>query len=184
MLILSTGELAILDFIQEHLQCGFLDWLMPKITLLANSGIFWILLAVLLLLIRRYRSWGAEMAIALIACLVLGNLVLKPWIARIRPYDANPMVQLLLNPPSDYSFPSGHTYSSFAAAIVLFLHKKSWGLAALGIAAVIAFSRLYLYVHYPTDVLVGMLMGALLGYLSHLAVQKWLSVHRTRTPSH
>lgn len=180
MLFLSTGELAILDFVQEHLRCEFLDWLLPKITLLANAGIFWILLTIFLLCFRRCRTWGVEMAFALLACLLLGNLLLKPWIARVRPYDVNTTVQLLLKPPTDYSFPSGHTYSSFAAATVLMFHKKSWGLAALALAALIAFSRIYLYIHYPTDVLAGLIMGVLLGCAAHFAVQKWLAARANR----
>ena len=164
MNLLSAGELAILDFIQHYLRCDFLDWLLPKITVLGNSGIFWILMSIIFLWIRRYRTMGAEMASALLVCFLLGNLLLKPWVARIRPYDLNPsMILLLKNPPIDFSFPSGHTYASFAAALILYFHKKSWGVAAFLLTALIAFSRLYLYVHYPTDVLAGAFVGSLCG---------------------
>ena len=172
MNLLSAGELAILDFIQHYLRCDFLDWLLPKITVLGNSGIFWILMSIIFLWIRRYRTMGAEMASALLVCFLLGTLLLKPWVARIRPYDLNPsMILLLKNPPIDFSFPSGHTYASFAAALILYFHKKSWGVAAFLLAALIAFSRLYLYVHYPTDVLAGIALGLLIGWLSHKVIQ-------------
>lgn len=181
MNLLSASELAILDFIQNHLRCSFLDWLLPKITLLGNSGIFWILLAITFLFFRRYRKLGAEMGIALILCFVFGNLILKPLIARIRPYDLNPGIVLLLNkPPVDFSFPSGHTYASFASALLLLFHKKSWGIAALILSTLIAFSRLYLYVHYPTDVLAGLLLGLFFGLLSHKLIQHFTNSTNSR----
>ena len=123
----TSGELAILDWIQEHMRCDVLDWFLPRFTLLANSGIFWVFVTLLLLSIKPYRSWGVEMAIALTLCLFIGNGVLKPLIARVRPFDANPAALLIATPPTDYSFPSGHTYSSFAAATVLLFHKKKLG---------------------------------------------------------
>ena len=178
MNLLSASELAILDFIQQYLRCSFLDWLLPKITVLGNSGIFWILMSIVFLLIRRYRTMGAEMGTALLVCFLLGNIVLKPWIARIRPYDLNPSIILLLkNPPIDFSFPSGHTYASFASALILCFHKKNWGIAAFLLASLIAFSRLYLYVHYPTDVLAGILLGLLIGWLSHIIIQSLIRRH-------
>lgn len=181
LLSLTSSELAVLDFIQEHLRCGFLDWFLPKFTLLANSGILWIGIAVFLLLWPAERRTGAEMAIALIACLLLGNCLLKPLVARVRPFDANTLIQLIAEAPTDFSFPSGHTYSSFAAATVLLLHHRRWGIAAAAVACLIAFSRLYLYFHYPTDVLAGMLMGILLGLASHCCVGLFLKRRSQRS---
>lgn len=167
----TSGELAILDWIQEHMRCDVLDWFLPRFTLLANSGIFWVFVTLLLLSIKPYRSWGVEMAIALTLCLFIGNGVLKPLIARVRPFDANPAAPLIATPPTDYSFPSGHTYSSFAAATVLLFHKKSRGAIAVIMASIIAFSRIYLYFHYPSDVLAGMILGIAIGALAHYSVQ-------------
>ena len=163
---LSLWELNILDFIQENLRCGFLDWFFSTITRLADSGIFWILLAVTLLLFKKTRKTGLMMGVALLFGLVVGNMTLKPLIARIRPYDLNPSVTLLIDKLHDYSFPSGHTLSSFEGATVLMIRDKRFGIPAIILAALIALSRLYLYVHYPTDVLAGAILGAAFGFLA------------------
>ncbi len=167
----NAYEIPILDFISEHLKCGFLDTVLPYITRLADSGIFWIILAVVLLFFKKTRKAGFMMGLALIMGLVVGNLTLKPLIARMRPYDYNPDVVLLINKLSDYSFPSGHTLASFEGAGVLMLtHRKTFGYPALVLAIIIAFSRMYLYVHYPSDVLVGLILGLLFAFASYKIV--------------
>ena len=158
---MNEFELKILDFIQNTFKCEFLDMLMPIITRLANSGIFWIALAVLFLLIKRTRKTGLSMAVALILGFIIGNIVLKNVVGRIRPYDVNTDFALLIHTLKDYSFPSGHTLCSFEGAVCIFIRNKKWGVAALVLASLIAFSRLYLYVHYPTDVLAGIILGTL-----------------------
>ena len=100
------------------------------------------------------------MLLALGVATLIGSAVLKPLIGRIRPFEANGFKNLLISAPKDYSFPSGHTAASFAAALVLFHRSRKLGAAAWITALLIAFSRLYLYVHYPTDVLAGCLSGA------------------------
>ena len=157
----TRGDLAILDFMQAHLSCGFLDTVMPALTRLGDSGVIWIVLAAALLLFPRTRKYGLAAALALVIGALLCNVTLKPLVARLRPFEiADTMRQLLIDPPSDFSFPSGHTTSSFAAATALAAARARGGLAAMILAAVIAFSRLYLYVHYPTDVIAGALIGA------------------------
>ncbi len=166
-------EIKILDFIRENLSSGFLDAVMPYITKLADDGIFWIILALVLLFFKKTRKVGAIMGVALVFGLIFGNLMLKPLIARIRPYDFNPdaMNFLLVDTLSDFSFPSGHTLASFeGAGVLMFTHKKTLGYPALIIAFIIAFSRLYLYVHYPLDVLAGMILGILFAYLAYRLV--------------
>lgn len=104
---------------------------------------------------------------ALILDVILCNGILKNLVARVRPCDVNTTVQLLIPRPEDYSFPSGHTAASFATTAALFFagkKKKLW-IPALGLSVLIAFSRLYLYVHYPTDVLGGLLVGILCGWI-------------------
>ena len=172
----SASELLILDYIQEHFRSDFLDWLLPKITVLANAGILWVGIAIIFLCVRSLRRCGLEMALSMLLCFIIGNLLLKPFIARIRPYDLNP-ISLLISAPRDFSFPSGHTYTSFAAATAIFFHKKSWGIAALVLSTMIAFSRLYLYVHYPTDVLVGIVLGVLLAIAAHFILPKMTHLH-------
>ena len=157
----------VLNFVQEHFRNSFMDTIMPVITSLGNSGIVWILITIVLIAMKRYRKYGYMLALALIITLVVGNITLKPLIARTRPFDANDLKNILLiEAPTDYSFPSGHTMSSFAAAIVLIYMDKKVGIIAMILAVLIAFSRLYLYVHYPSDVFVGMILGVLSAIIS------------------
>lgn len=163
-------DLPILDWIAEHLHCAVFNQLMPLITALGNGGILWIILAVVCMIIPKYRKAGFSMAIALIMGLLICNVSLKPLVARIRPYDFQlqnfgKSIPLLIAAPHDYSFPSGHTIASFEASIALLMHHRKLGIGALVLAVLIAFSRLYLYVHYPTDVLASMVLGTLLALL-------------------
>lgn len=170
-------DLPILDWIAGNLQCGFLDAVMPVITKLANAGIFWIALAVLMLVIPKHRRTGLAMGIALIMGLIVCNLIMKPVFARIRPYDYQlahfgRVIPLLIDAQHDFSFPSGHTLASFEAATALTLSNRKLGIPALILACLIAFSRLYLYVHYPTDVLFSIGMGIAFGFIAHCLAKK------------
>lgn len=169
---MNQSELAILDFIAEHLRCGFLDFLMPKITLLGDAGIFWILLALVLLIPKKTRKTGFMMAAALVLGLIVCNITIKPLVARIRPYDVKGIAPYLASVQKDYSFPSGHTAASFEGATVILCNYRKWGIAACVLAALIAFSRMYLYVHYPTDILAGLVLGVVCGLLGVLIVNK------------
>ena len=165
-------ELSILDWIQT-LHMPFLDKIMVFITRLGDVGIIWIVLSIVLLLIPKTRKSGAVMVAALVVDVLLCNIVLKNLVARTRPYDVNTGVHLLVEKLHDYSFPSGHTAASFASVTALYLagEKKLWKFA-LVLACLIAISRLYLYVHYPTDVLGGILFGVISGYLGYRKVLK------------
>ncbi len=168
-------DLPILDWIAEHLHCGFLDSIMPVITAFGNGGIFWIALALLLMFIPKYRKAGFTMGAALLMGLLVCNLTLKPLAARIRPYDYQlehfaKSITLLIAAPHDYSFPSGHTIASFEGATALLLHDRKLGIPAMVLAVCIAFSRLYLYVHYPTDVLVSIVLGIGFAFLGKYLV--------------
>lgn len=158
--MITQIDLSVLDWIAEHLHCGFLDAVMPAITFLGNAGWFWIAVAAIMLCFKKTRKTGLMMGVALICGLLVGNLFLKPVIARVRPYDINTAVQLLIEKPHDYSFPSGHTLASFEGALVLLLRERKYiGIPAMVLAVLIAFSRMYLYVHYPTDIIAGILLG-------------------------
>ena len=157
-------EFTILDWIQAHLRCGFLDAVLPLITRTADHGELWIILALVLLAIRSQRKYGAAVACGLVLDLVSCNLLLKPLVGRIRPFAVNAAVELLVNAPLDASFPSGHTAASFAAVFALKAAGSPLWKPALAVAVVIAFSRLYLYVHWPSDVLAGVLLGAAVGW--------------------
>lgn len=178
MELLYEIEFAILEAIQQ-LRCPFLDALLGVITRLGDGGIFWIGLSVILCLPKKTRKWGVTMLFALAFGAIVCNLTLKPLIARERPYN-NPLGMYTfeqleamgIHLSSDYSFPSGHTTASFAAAVGMFLRNKKWGSVALVTAVLIAFSRLYLYVHFPTDVLFGMAFGTTAALLSYLLWDK------------
>ena len=165
-------ELSILDWFQT-LHTPFLDKIMVFITRLGDAGIIWIVLSIVLLLIPKTRKSGAVMVAALVVDVLLCNIVLKNLVARTRPYDVNTGVHLLVAKLHDYSFPSGHTAASFASVTALYLagEKKLWKFV-LVLACLIAISRLYLYVHYPTDVLGGILFGVISGYLGYRKVLK------------
>ncbi len=129
-----------------------------------NHGTVWILLAVFLLLLKKQRIHGLSTACGLILDLVSCNLTLKPLIGRVRPFVVNPSVELLVAPPLDASFPSGHTAVSFAAVFALKASGSPLWKPALVWAILMSFSRLYLYVHWPTDILGGIVVGALVGW--------------------
>lgn len=165
-------ELRFLDFLQT-IHTPRLDKTLAFITSLGNAGIIWIVLAVVLLILPKTRKAGIIVAAALLMDLILCNLILKNLVARVRPYDVNTAIAILIKKPLDFSFPSGHTAASFAAMTALFLAKmkKAW-IAALILAVLIAFSRLYFYVHYPTDVLGGAVVGILSGIIGYAIVEK------------
>ncbi|MGI5969228.1 MAG: phosphatase PAP2 family protein [Lachnospiraceae bacterium] len=158
-------EIQILDWMQ-NIRTPFGDIIVPLISGLGNAGIIWIALTLVLLVIPKTRRSGLIMALALIADLILCNGILKNLVARTRPYDVNTVVNLLIEKPVDYSFPSGHTAASFAAVTALYLagEKKLWK-PALVLSILIAFTRMYLYVHYPTDILGGIAVGIISGYI-------------------
>ena len=166
-------ELQFLNLIQE-IRTTFLDVFMSNVTKLGNVGFIWILLTIILLVIPKTRKSGVILAAALIVDLILCNVILKPLVARIRPFDVNTAISLLVKKPTDYSFPSGHTAASFAAVTALFFAKEKYRYPALVLAVLIAFSRLYLYVHYPTDILGGILVGILCGVIAYLITRKKL----------
>ena len=168
--ILNPFETSILHWIRQTLSCAFLDAVMPYITKFADSGIGWILLALVLLIPRKTRRMGAAMGVALAIGFVTGNLLLKNLVARTRPFLFDPSIELLIAPPHEFSFPSGHTLASFECAVAVFCYRRKWGVAALLFAVLIAFSRLYFRVHYVTDILGGMVIGPAVGALACLAV--------------
>ena len=155
---LNHYELPILFWIREHLTSPFLDTVMPYISSLARHGEFWILLALILVCFKKTRKAGVAMGLAMACGYLIGNMGLKNLFARVRPYNVTE-VSLLVEKLRDFAFPSGHTLVSFEAATALTVYHRKWGIAALVLAALIGYSRLYLFMHYPTDVAVGALLG-------------------------
>lgn len=158
---------TLLYWIHDNLSCGLLDLLMPKLTMLGDGGAVWLLAAGGMLCTKKYRRQGLILLAALAAGVLVGNVCLKNLIARPRPCWLDNSVRLLVSSPTDYSFPSGHTLSSAIGAAVLTKTDRRLGWAAIPIAAVIAFSRLYLFVHYPSDILAGALLGAAIGLAAY-----------------
>ena len=181
----ESFDLPILEWIAANLKCGFLDFLMPLITLLGDAGIFWILCSVVMILIPKTRKTGLAMGISLLIGLLVCNVTLKPLVGRIRPYDYQwqffqKEITLLVEGLHDFSFPSGHTIASFEAATALLIGNKKLGIPAMILAVLIAFSRLYLYVHYPTDVLVSIVLGIGIAFLGTFLVKKGYSIWESR----
>ena len=164
-------EVSILVWIQDNLRTELFDCIMPFISMLNNSGMISIFTVVVLLLWRRYRHVGVTAAFSLFTEFLLLNVWLKNMVHRTRPYVMDTNLILLGDRPGDFSFPSGHAAVSFAGAFAIFMHNKKWGVAAIALAALIGFSRLYLYVHFPTDVLAGAFVGALCAVISYFIVK-------------
>lgn len=159
-------EFAILDFIQNHLRTPVGDAVIPWITRLGNGGILWVAIGLLLLIPQKHRRTGVLVLAALAIEYLLCNVWLKNAVAAPRPCDLNQSVQLLIARPGDYSFPSGHTGASFAAVTALRLGREKYWYLALIPALLIAFSRMYLYVHFPSDILGGIPVGCISGLLA------------------
>lgn len=177
---IQNMDWAILHWIRNTLQCGALDFWMPKITALGNGGAVWIVAAGALTSSKRYRRYGLAMLAALAAGVLVGNVCLKHLVARSRPCWLENAALLITN-PTDYSFPSGHTLSSVIGATVLTEANRKFGLIAIPLAALIAVSRLYLYVHFPSDVLAAAVLGIAIGLAACPAGKMvWSTVKRKK----
>jgi len=160
---INSFDWGIMNFIQESVRCAFLDVVMTWITFLGDEGIIWIIAGVALRITEKYRKYGVVLLLGLLMGSIIGNNIIKPIVERARPCTVDPSVQLLIDRPSSFSFPSGHTTSSFVGATVLMKANRKFGIPAVIVAALIAFSRMYLYVHFPTDILGGIVLGVAIG---------------------
>lgn len=156
---------GILLLIQENIRNPILDHVMIFITTLGDGGMIWIAVTLLLLISKKTRKIGMMSAAALLGSLLINNYFIKNLVQRPRPYVTFTDLQILIPTPSEFSFPSGHTSSSFAAAGVFYHNlSKRYGIPAIILAGLIGVSRMYVGVHYPTDVIAGIVMGILLSY--------------------
>lgn len=153
---------AVLYFIQEYLVHPSLDGLMGFFTHLGDVGAVWLFISFVLLFSKKHRKLGILLLVGLLFQVLLGNVLLKPLVARPRPCFLDTSIALKLSLPEDFSFPSGHTFSSFLCASLIAQYDKKWGRLASLLAFLIAFSRLYFFVHFPSDILGGALLGIIL----------------------
>lgn len=167
---------CILEFIQTYMHTPFLDKVMPLTTKLGNFGTIWIVISLILILSKKYRKAGILAIYSLLIAAILGEGIIKNIIARPRPFMKMLDIDLLIPKPTSYSFPSGHTASSIAAAMAYakMIEDKRIVIALVLLACTIAFSRLYLMVHYPTDILGGIVLGVLSSKLAY----KFFIMHR------
>ncbi len=157
---LQSIDAGILLFIQEHMRIEALNGFWKAITFLGNGGWFWLVMGVILLIPRKTRKIGMTALLSVFVCFLITNVVLKNWIARPRPYVTVRAVYPLISRPKEYSFPSGHSCVSFASAFIYYrMMPKRYGICAIVLAGLISFSRLYVGVHYPGDVLGGILVA-------------------------
>ena len=163
---ISVRELKVLDWMYEHLRCKVCDRLMPFLSLTGNFGIIWFAAAATFYFSNFNQEAAVCILLALGCSLLFVNLILKHVTWRPRPYEVRGELRdTIIREPKDFSFPSGHTFSSFAAATAIVHFSPKLGIAALVYAAGIAFSRLYLYVHYLSDVLTSAIFGVATGIL-------------------
>lgn len=179
-------DASVLLWIQENLRADWLTPFMVFYTKLGGLGLIWILTSLVFLCFKKTRWAGVAGLMALVFSLAVNNVCLKRLIARIRPYEVIEGLQLIGKNATDFSFPSGHTGSSFAAATAFFWTfkkgKARW-ILILG-AALMAFTRLYIGIHYPTDIIGGLITGSLCGYAAYRIIDfvrgKWEAYWNTR----
>ncbi len=158
---LLEWEGAVLLWIQNCLRGPLTDPIVSFYTQLGNAGLIWIALSTLMLCFKRTRRAGVAGLLALGVGFVLTNLTIKPLAGRVRPWLTVKGLTALVAEGDPNSFPSGHTCAAFAAALGWRPHlPRRWGNTALACAVLMGFSRLYVGVHFPTDVLAGALVGA------------------------
>lgn len=165
----TTWDASVITAIYENVHSAFLTMFFRIVTLLGEGGIFWIAVAVILLFFKKTRRSGICIGASLFIGVIVGNGIIKNVVARPRPYDAIAGIESVVSHLSDYSFPSGHSLCCFEAATALAMNRTKWAIPAYVGAVLVAVSRLFLFVHYPTDVICGALLGVLFGVLGSLA---------------
>lgn len=178
---LYAWDIQVLEGLRAACASPAMDRLMTITSTLGNAGMLWIALGILFLLLgirrKEWRSLGLSLLLCIGAGAVVCNLLLKPWVNRMRPYDLLGY-DIIVPPLGDPSFPSGHTTACFAAATAIYARNRAWGLAAYAFGVLMGFSRIYLGVHFPTDVLAGAIVGT-----ASAAVVLRLQRHWRRPPA-
>ena len=171
--LIQNIDFSILYWIQDTLRCAFLDVILPFLTTLCNNGEIWIVCGIVLLFFKKYRRYGIFVLVAMLLGSLIGNEILKPIIARARPCHIDTAVELLVERPSSFSFPSGHTATAFMGATLLaheYGHKSVWiPIAGYSVATATGVLRILNNKHYASDVLVGAAIGIVSAELAYWA---------------
>lgn len=180
---IQSMDVAMLTGLRDVFDSPVLDKCMIFITKLGDGGLIWIAIAILLMLFgnKKYpwRTWGLTLALCLAATALFCNGILKPMVARMRPYDLLGY-EILVARLGDFSFPSGHTAAAFASATAIYSMNKKWGTSTFVLAAFMGFSRLYLGVHYPSDVLAGAFLGWFIATITIFAFRRFALKNKSR----
>lgn len=162
---LSRSDQFLIQLVNCHFKCRLLDWLMPRVTHLGGAtATIVFLLGWFLFMPKPVKGWALEALIAL-GTSHLAVRFLKKYKPRIRPYLKLTHLHTFPNPLTDYSFPSGHTTAAFSIAMTFALHSTVMMMILIPYAMIIGFSRMYLALHYPTDVLIGTFLGSSFAFI-------------------
>lgn len=178
--IIQSADESIMLYVQENIRCGVLDPVMKFFSLIGNAGILWIAVGLILLCQHGYRTAGFDMLLALAVCAAINNLVIKEIVMRLRPYETIQGLTTVIAPLTSWSFPSGHASSSFASAYALGRARGGkWWLLYIP-ATLIAVSRVYVGVHYMSDIIAGAVVGTAVSICVYCLRNKYLSFDRKK----
>lgn len=182
---LQNLDAGILLFIQEHLRIEALNGFWKAVTFLGNGGWFWVALGLALLIPRKTRTIGLTALLSIFIGFLITNVAVKNWVARPRPYVTVSAIVPLIRKPREFSFPSGHACVSFASAFIYYrMAPKKYGIAAIVLAGLISFSRLYVGVHYPGDVLGGILVAWVSSVPAYYLMKKIILLREKKAAEH
>ena len=172
---MNSFEIEIIKYINQHLSNPVLDVFFEFVSFLGNKGWIWIVFAIVLMAFPKTRKAGVCNDIALLLCLLITNLCIKPLFDRLRPYEVDTALKIIIPHLSDGSFPSGHTCASFASVFAIGKYFKKTSIPLYVFAVLMGISRLYLCIHFPTDVIAGAGFGILFGYIAYVINERiWL----------
>ncbi len=169
---ITAFDFNLVLWVQECIRSPFLSAFFIPFTTIGNAGILFIVIGALMLLFKKTRLSGAILLTSLTISFILNDLIIKNIVQRPRPYDTFSQIIPLVPPPGKYSFPSGHTAAAFSSMITLFFTQKKYAITGLIIALLMGFSRIYVGVHYPTDVLFGAILGTTVAVVTAIIFKK------------
>ena len=169
---ITALDFNIVLWVQQHVRSPFLSAFFIPFTTIGNAGILFILIGVLLLFFKRTRQSGILLLISLTISFILNDIVVKNIVQRPRPFNAFSQIVPLVPPPGKYSFPSGHTAAAFSSMVTFFFTQRKYAICGLVIALLMGISRIYVGVHYPTDVFFGALLGTAVAVTSAIIFLK------------